>query len=207
MQITFISGLLSCGKRTDIPKGKVNCPWDFRMNTPVNVNNHNSIMKLEDTLKISISIPFRSLNLVTGDSIDLSIFNDVWGGVLVTRQIHYSEAVIPGVYYVNDRESFKYMSELNTFEKDQKNYSLLYKYQKIGNEFRININCIPNKRGTFLFNFISSGSRDAFCANSMPHYIVNYINTDFIYLLNEAIGKEVIPNNIVLPTNYYIKVE
>jgi hypothetical protein len=203
----FIFLLAACDKKTEVPKGRVLCPWDFRINAPLDVNNLTSIMKLGDTLKFRISIPFQSINLVTGDSIDLSIFNDVWGGVLVTRQIHYSEATVPGVYYVNDRDGFKYISELNIFEKDKKNYSLLFKYQKTDKEFRVNINCTPIKKGTFLFNFLSSGSRDAFCANSMPHFIVNYQNTDFIYLLNEAIGKDVIPNNIVLPTNYYIRVE
>jgi hypothetical protein len=199
--------LSGCNKTGGIPKGKVECPWDFRISTPVVVNNLKSIMKLGDTLKFSITIPFRSFNLVTNDSIDISIFNDVWGGVLVGRQIHFSEATIPGLYYIKQRDGFSYSTVSNVFENDKDNESLLFKYQKTGTDFGVNINCIARMKGTFIFNFLSSGSRDAFCSNSMPHFVANYLNTDFIYLLNEAIGKEVIPNNIVLPTNYYIKVE
>ncbi len=199
--------IAGCDKRSEIPKGKVRCPWDFKITIPVQVNNLKSIMKLGDTLKFGISIPFRSFNLVTNDSIDLSIFKDVWGGVLVSKVIHYSEVTIPGGYSANQRDAFIYTSELNLFEKDKTNHSLLFKYIKTDTTFHITIICIPKMKGTFMFTFLSSGSRDAFCSNSMPHHINNYLNTDFIYLLNEAVGKDVIPTNTRLPTNYYIKVE
>jgi hypothetical protein len=199
--------IVGCNKRGGIPDGKVRCPWDFSITVPVEVNNLKSIMKLNDTLRFVLNIPYRSLNLITNDSINLDIFKDVWGGILVSKVIHYSEVTISGGYSVNQRDAFIFRSELNSFEKDKTNHSLHFKYIKTDKAFRITLACIAKMKGTFTITFLSSGSRDAFCSNSFPHYINNYLNTDFIYLLNEAVGKDVMPPNTLLPTNYYIRVE
>lgn len=205
--LALVVQTLSCDKKADIPEGKVKCPWDFRISTAITVNNLRSVMKQGDTLKFGIVIPFKAFNSITNDSINLSAFNDIWGGILVTKVIHFSEVTIPGVYDVRQRDGFNYFTDLNIFETDNTNHSLLYKFKKNSTNFSVELSCIPRIRGTFMINFLNSGSRDAFCSNSFPHYILNYLNTDFVFLLNDAVGKDVVPNNVVLPTNYYIKVE
>lgn len=201
----------ACDKRTDIPKGMVKCPWDISIPVPITTNNIKSRMKLYDTLIFSINVPFKNFNWANNDSIDLSIFSDLWGGVIIVRNIHDSISK-NGANDIGARSEFKIITELNIFETNDKkstNQTILFKYKKSNNEFQLTLKLIPQQKGTYQIVFLSSAFRDAFCGNALRHSFVNYRSNEFYYLIEEAIGRKLTGDNPYqyIPENYVIRVE
>lgn len=202
----------ACDKRTDIPKGMVKCPWDISIPVPIITNNMTSRMKLYDTLIFSINVPFKNFNRANSDSIDLSIFRDLWGGALFVRSIHDSISK-NGVKDIGARSEFNMQSELNIFEVRDKNTrpneAMLFKYKKSINAFQLTLKLIPQQKGTYQIIFLSSAFKDAFCGNALPHSFVNYRSNEFYYLIEEAIGHKLTGDDPYqyIPENYVIRVE
>jgi hypothetical protein len=207
----IITSISSCKKNTAIPKGMVECPWDISIPVPITTNNLTSKMKIYDTLKFSINVPFKNFNLANNDSIDLSIFSDLWGGALIVRNIHDSISK-NGVNDIGARSEFSMKTELNIFETNDKNstnQTILFKYKKTINAFQITLNLIPQQKGTFQIVFLSSAFRDAFCGNSLKHSFVNYRSNEFYHFIEEAIGRKLVGDDPYqyIPENYVIRVE
>jgi len=202
----------ACDKRTDIPKGMVKCPWDISIPVPITTNNIKSRMKLYDTLIFSINVPFKNFNWANNDSIDLSIFSDLWGGVSIPKSIHDSVAN-GGGNNIGGRSEFKIVTELNIFEARDKNTrpneTILLKYKKSINAFQLTLKLIPQQKGTYQIIFLSSAFKDAFCGNALRHSFVNYRSNEFYYLIEEAIGRKLTGDNPYqyIPENYVIRVE
>lgn len=202
--------IVSCSKEQ-----KKTCKDDFKINAPIEVNYKSSRMALKDTLKFSIEVSFKNLNAFAGDSIDLSIFNDLWGGFTILEFIKDS-IVVPGGGPINSipaRTAFTYLSVINKFEipNDAGRPSpdaIFFRYNKGQKNFILNLYIIPKKKGTFTFNFLSSGFRDAECFNTVRHEIVAYRNDTFTKLLEDAIGKPLrIDANPYNPSLFIIQVE
>lgn len=169
-------------------------------------------MKLYDTLIFSINVPFKNFNRANNDSIDLSIFSDLWGGALFVRNIHDSISN-NGINDIGARSEFKMQSELNIFEVRDKNTrpneAMLFKYKKGFGGFQLTLKLIPQQKGTYQIIFLSSAFKDAFCGNALRHSFVNYRSNEFYYLIEEAIGRKLTGDNPYqyIPENYVIRVE
>jgi hypothetical protein len=208
----FIISITSCEKKTEIPKGMVKCPWDISIPVPIEVNNTESRKKLYDTLIFSINVPFKNFNLGNNDSIDLSIFSELWGGALIVRMIHDSVAN-GGINSPGGRSDFKWKTATNIFELRDKNTkpneALLFKYEKLQNCFQLTLKLVPQQKGTYQIIFLSSAFRDAFCGNGLRHSFVDYSNSNFSYLIEEAIGRKLIGDDPYqyIAGNYILRVE
>jgi hypothetical protein len=199
-----------CKKESKIP-----CKDDFRIDAPIIVNYKLSRMTINDTLRFSIEIPMKNLNGYTGDSMDLSLFNDLWGGFTILEFITDS-IVVPGGGPINSipaRVAFTYSTKTNQFEIPNDAGrpapdALFFRYYKAQKSFSLSLSIIPKKKGTFTFNFLSGGFRDAECFNKVNHEIIGYRNDDYTKLLEEAIGKPLrIDANPYNPFLYIIRVE
>lgn len=197
----------SCNKQGGIPKGKVNCPWDISIPVPISLNNVSSRMKLGDTLIFNINVSFKNFNRLNNDSINLAIFSDLWGGVILKRVIHDS-VVGFGQNYKGALENLKWFSSNNKFETRGDDF-LLFSYKKEINQFTTTLYIFPKQKGTFEFVFLNSAFRDAFCANGLRHSFVNYSNSNFSYLIEEVLGRKLIGDDPYqfIPGNYILKVE
>jgi hypothetical protein len=172
-------------------------------------------MTIKDTIKFSIDVPFKNLNVFVGDSVDLSLFSELWGGFTVLRYIKDSNLNVPGGGVINAipaRGEFQYNSEINKFEipleSDVQNpRALFFRWAKMANSFTVNLKIIPTKKGVFTFNFLPSGFRDAVCFNKLSHQIKGYNNTLYTKLIEDAIGKPLNGGNPYNPELYIIKIE
>jgi hypothetical protein len=200
---------VACSKEKKTP-----CNDDFAIEAPIVVNLNASRMSLSDTLLFLIEVPFKGYNLFTGDSINSSSLNDLWGGFTILEFIKDS-IVVPGGGPINSipaRTHFNFFSNSNNFEIPidagrQSPEALFFKYEKGSSSFIIRLSIIPKKMGTFTFNFLNSGFRNVLCFNKVTHQISNYTLHSFSYLIEEAIGKSIpggTPNNKAL---YIIRVE
>lgn len=193
---------------------KISCPNDFKIFAPIDVNYKLSRMKLGDTLQFRITIPFKNLNTFVGDSIDLAVYNDLWGGVTLLEYIKDS-IVVPGGGPINSipaRMNFTYLSGSNIFQipNDAGRPSpstIFFRYDRADIKFHLNLLIIPKQKGTYLIQFLDSGFRDAVCYNTINHEISGYRNTDFTYLLDEAVGRVIGGPDDYYPFNYVLKVE
>jgi hypothetical protein len=197
----------SCNKQGGIPKGKVRCPWDISIPVPISVNNISSRMKLGDTLIFNINVPFKNFNRSNNDSINLTIFSDLWGGMILKRVIHDS-VVGFGQNYKGALENLKWFGSNNKFETRGDDF-LLFGYKKEINQFTTTLYILPQQKGTFELVFFNSAFRDAFCANGLSHSFVNYSNSNFSYLIEEVLGRKLIGDDPYqfIPGNYILRVE
>jgi hypothetical protein len=205
---TFVV-IVGCSKEQKIP-----CPNDFKIYAPIVVNYNLSRMKLGDTLQFRITIPFKNLNAFVGDSLDLAAYNDLWGGVTLLKYIKDS-IVVPGGGPINSipaRMDFTYLSSNNIFQipNDAGRPSpgaIFFRYDRADMKFHLNLLIIPKQKGTYLIQFLDSGFRDAECYNRINHTISGYRNTDFTYLLDEAVGRVIGGPDEYYPFNYVLRVE
>jgi hypothetical protein len=206
--IFCISCMLGCRKETKIP-----CIDDFAIVAPVKVSHLNSKMKLDDTLSFRIEISKKSTNSFTGDTVDVSLFSDLWGGLRIVEYIKDSSIGTGGfINSISARASFLFLSDNNIFEipNDLGRPSpevQFFKYSKENTGFILNLKIIPKKKGTFAMVFLASGFRDAICYNRISHSILNYNNKDYEFLLEEAMGKPLYQYSPYNPELYIIKVE
>jgi hypothetical protein len=205
--IFFLSFFFSCDKEKI---KKIDC-YDFGLNGYVDISKLNSIIKLEETLFVKIEIPFQSINDFTAENIEIGKFNSLWGGLKIVRYISDSMANgninTPGAI-----KSFKYATENNIFEIPENlgqpsTDALFFRYQKGTNTFSLNLKVIPFEKGTYQIQFLSSGFRDASCFNRINHIIRNYRNTDYTFLLEQALGRPFGRPDEYYPFNYNLKVE
>lgn len=110
------------------------------------------------------------------------------------------------------RQSFKYLTENNIFEipddlGQPHQGAIFFLYKKSLNSYYITLKLVPLKKGTYLVQFLNSGFRDAICYNRINHTIKGYRNTDFTYLLDEAVGRVIGGPDDYYPFNYVLKVE
>jgi hypothetical protein len=202
--------LIACSKEKKIP-----CKSDFRIEAPIEVNYKASRMTLNDTLQFKIEIPFKNLNRITGDSVNLSLFEDLWGGFTIDEYIKDSNLAVPGGGLINlipARLEFRYLSKINQFQIPDNSGSpnkgaLFFRFAKSATKFNLILEIIPKKKGTFLFIFLPSGFRDAECFNKFSHRILSYNNELYTYLIEEAIGKPIMGGNPYNPELYIIRVE
>jgi hypothetical protein len=172
-------------------------------------------MTINDTLQFKIEIPFKNLNRFAGDSVNLSLFEDLWGGLTIDEYIEDSNLAVPGGGIINlipARLEFGYSSNNNQFQVPDNSGSpnkgaIFFQFGKTTNNFNINLRIIPKKKGTFLFIFLSSGFRDAECFNKISHRILSYNNELYTNLIEEAIGKPLLGGNLYNPELYIIRVE
>jgi hypothetical protein len=197
----------SCNKQGGMPKGMVNCPWDISIPVPIGVNNITSRMKLDDTLIFTINVPFRNFNRANNDSIDLSIFSNLWGGLILVKVIHDS-VVGYGRNSKGALEYFRWFSGNHKFETRNDDF-LLFGYKKEINQFTTTLRFVPKQKGTYILVFLNSAFRDAFCGNGLNHSIVDYSNTNFSYLIEEVLGRKMIGDDPYqfIPGNYILRVE
>lgn len=201
--------LVGCSKEK-----KISCTDDFKIYAPIDVNYKLSRMKLGDTLQFRITIPFKNLNAFVGDSLDLALYNDLWGGVTFYKYIKDS-IVVPGGGPINSipaRMDFSYLSGSNIFQipNDAGRPSpgaIFFRFSKAETKFYLNLSIIPKQKGAYLIQFLDSGFRDAVCYNRVNHTITGYRNTDFTYLLDEAVGRVIGGPDEYYPFNYVLKVE
>jgi len=201
---------VACSKEKKIP-----CQDDFKIDAPIYVNFKSGRMTINDTLQFSIEVPFRNLNEFVGDSIDLSLFDDLWGGFTILEYIKDSNLNVPGGGVINAipaRGEFRFNSKINEFEIPsergvQNPRALFIQFAKLRSSFRLSISISPIKKGVFTFNFVPSGFRDAECFNKLSHRILSYNNELYTYLIEEAIGKPLMGGNPYNPELYIIRVE
>lgn len=200
--------IVSCKKET-----KKNCVNDFALEVPIQVNYLQSRMLKIDTLTFRIEIPQRSRNAFSGDTIDISVFNDLWGGIRIIKYIKDSSIGTGGfINTISARNAFQFLSGNNIFEipNDLGRPSQevqFFKYSKGVDRFYINLKFVAKEKGTYLIQFLNSGFRDAECYNRINHTISGYRNTDFTYLLDEAVGRVIGGPDEYYPFNYVLRVE
>jgi hypothetical protein len=202
--------LVACSKDKKIP-----CRDDFRIDAPIEVNYKLSRMILGDTIQFKIEVPFTNLNSFSSDSMNLSLFNDLWGGFTIDEYITDSNLAIPGGGVINlipARLDFRYISKTNQFEipnnsGTQDKGALFFRFAKSETKFNLNLDVIPKKKGTFLFIFLSGGFRDVECFNKLRLKIEGYNNELYTNLIEEAIGKPLRGGNPYNPELYIIRVE
>lgn len=198
----------NCKKETKTP-----CAGDFSFETPIQVNYLQSRMLITDTLTFRIEVTQKNKNTLGGETVDVSVFQDLWGGIRIIEYIKDSSIGTGGfINSIPARTSFQFRSESNVFEipNDLGRPSpegQFFKYSKVNKGFIINLKMTPKKKGTFSMVFLESGFRDAFCYNSINHSILNYSNKDFEFLLEEAMGKPLYQYSPYNPELYIIRVE
>ncbi len=209
----FICGVLiiiACSKDKKLP-----CKDDFKIDASIEVNYKQSKMNLGDTLQFKIVVPFKNLNSVSSDSIDLSSYSDLWGGFTIDEYIQDSNLNVSGGGVINlipARLKFEISSNINQFEipnssGTRNTGALFFRFAKLPNLFKLQIDIIPKTKGTFLFIFIPGGFRDVACFNKLSYRILGYNNELYTYLIEEAIGKPLRGGNPYNPELYIIRVE
>jgi hypothetical protein len=203
-----ISSILGCKKESKTP-----CVNDFALGASASVSHLKSKMKLTDTLSFRIEIPNKSINSFSGDTVDISVFSDLWGGLRFVEYIKDSSIGTGGfINSISARTSFQFLSDNNIFEipNDLGRPSpevKFFKYSKVNNRFILNLKIIPKKMGTFAMVFLASGFRDAVCYNRINHSILNYSNKDYEFLIEEAMGKPLYQYSPYNPELYIVKIE
>jgi hypothetical protein len=147
--------------------------------------------------------------------VNLSLFEDLWGGFTIDEYIKDSNLAVPGGGLINlipARLEFRYLSKINQFQIPDNSGSpnkgaLFFRFAKSETKFNLILEIIPKKKGTFLFIFLPSGFRDAVCFNKLSHQIKGYNNTLYTKLIEDAIGKPLSGGNPYNPELYIIKVE